>query len=195
MKKPVILLASSSIYRRQLMDQLNIEYIHATPKVDETTLKRNASVSVEDLPLYLAEKKAESLLSQNPDGITIGCDQMAILQGKPLDKPGTRANAIAQLLSLQGQTHQLITGLAVHKGGRWERAVSITRLTMKSLTEAQVRHYVDVENPIDCAGSYKIEKLGIVLFKDIHTEDPSSIVGLPLISLSQILEKFGVPLL
>jgi septum formation protein len=193
--KPPVLLASSSVYRRALMDQLQIPYLHASPQVDETLLKKTAPVSLPDLPLYLAEQKARSLIEQNLEGITIGSDQMAILNNQMLDKPGTRERAIEQLLLLQGKTHQLVTAIAVHKKGQWERANIITELRMKTLTRRQIESYVDKENPLDCAGAYKIEKLGIVLFDDINTSDPSAIVGLPLIALSKILEKLGIPLL
>jgi septum formation protein len=190
-----VLLASSSVYRRSLMDQLQIPYRHASPSVDESLLKKSAPVSLPDLPLYLAEQKARSLIEQNREGITIGSDQMAVLDGQMLDKPGTRERAIEQLLLLQGKTHQLVTAVAVHKKGQWERANIITELRMKTLTRSQIESYVDKENPMDCAGSYKIERLGIVLFEDIKTSDPSAIVGLPLIALSKILEKLGLPLL
>lgn len=189
-----IILASSSVYRRALMDQLNVPYEHVAPDVDENHLKKMAPVSTNDLPQYLAQKKAESLVKAHPKAIIIGCDQMAVLKNKGLDKPGSPEKAVTQLLRLQGQTHQIITGLAVYCKNQWELSSTTAQLKMKPLTETQIKRYVDLEKPIDCAGSYKIEKMGIVLFESIKTEDPSAIVGMPLMALARILEKFGVPL-
>lgn len=186
-----VLLASESAYRRQLLQQINLKFNAQAPTVDEDHLKKMAPVSLSDLPLYLAKKKAESLLSANPGGITIGCDQMGLLKGQPLNKPGTKDKAIEQLKKMQGQTHQLITAMAVHYKHVWETHTDITLLRMKPLTETQIRHYVDLENPVNCAGSYKIEGLGLTLFESIETKDHTAIIGLPVMALCRILEKFG----
>lgn len=190
-----ILLASQSKYRRELLDRLKINYTHASPTVDEEQLKKTPGISLLDLPLFLAQKKAESLIPTNPDGLTIGCDQMAFLDGKKLDKPGHKEKAVKQLISLQGCTHSLITAVAIHKEGQWIKHVDTTLLTMKPLDESQIRHYVDLENPIDCAGSYKIESLGIVLFSSIKTEDFTAITGLPLLALSRIFNELKIKIL
>jgi len=189
---PKILLASSSPYRRELMDQLKIPYTHASPKTDEALLKKTYQGPLEKLPEYLARKKAESLLGENPDGITIGCDQIALLEGRALDKPGTAENAVQQLMSLQGKTHELYTALAVHSRGEWRLETHITTLHMKSLSEQQARDYVALDQPVDCAGAYKIEKNGSDLFEDVENFDPSAIVGLPLMNLVEILEDLGI---
>lgn len=189
-----ILLASSSRYRRELMDQLGLPYDHAAPLTDEAELKKNYKGDLKDLPVFLAQKKAESLLNKNPGGLTIGCDQMAIFKGQGLDKPGNAEKAVEQLMALQGQTHTLHTALAVHAANEWQTFTHITTLHMKPLTEQQVRDYVALDNPIDCAGSYKIEKNGADLFSDVENFDPSAIVGLPLMDLSEILEHFGIAL-
>lgn len=187
-----ILLASQSRYRRELLDRLNITYAVASPTVDEELLKKNATVSLLDLPLYLAQKKAESLCDQNVNGITIGCDQMAILNNQVLHKPGTAEKALQQLLDLQNQTHVLITAMAIHFKGQWFHHTDITRLTMAALDKSQLERYIQADQPLDCAGSYKIEKQGIALFDRIETEDFTAITGLPLLALSRTLKKLGV---
>lgn len=186
-----IILASTSPYRKQLLQQLNITFSALAPAADEEQLKKSAPVSLPDLPLFLAQKKAESLISTFPQDLIIGCDQMGLLGGLALNKAGTKDKAVAQLQKLQGNTHQLLTAMAVYYKGHWEHHTDRTELTMRPLTDEQIRNYVDLENPLDCAGSYKIEGLGVSLFERVQTKDPSAIVGLPLMALTQILEKFS----
>jgi septum formation protein len=187
-----IILASTSPYRRQLMEQLNIPFTQKSPTVDEEELKKKSPVSIPDLPLYLARQKAESLLvGKSQKDITIGCDQMGLLRGMPLDKPGSKDKAIDQLKKMQGKTHQLITSLAIHCGGKWEFHTDVTQMRMKPLSEEQIKKYVDLDNPIKSAGSYKIESLGLALFEDIETKDYTAIIGLPMLALCRILSKFN----
>ncbi len=187
-----IILASTSPYRKKLLQQLNLTFQVVAPTVDEDVLKKNAPVSLTDLPLFLAQKKAECIALQFPQDLVIGCDQMGLFQGQALNKAGTKDKAISQLQMLQGQTHQLLTSIAVISQGQMETYTDVTELTMKTLTDAQIRNYVDLENPIDCSGSYKIESLGVSLFEKVKTQDPSAIVGLPLMALTKILERFSV---
>ncbi len=188
-----LILASTSIYRQQQLKQLNVPFQSMAPQVDEDQLKKQAPVSTTDLPLYLAQKKAESLALLYPQSIIIGADQIGFLGNTTLGKAGTKDKAILQLLQLQGKTHQLHTAIAVYLNGQWLLHVDVTELTMRTLSEAQIRHYVDLENPIDCAGSYKFEGLGISLFDKISTKDPTSIIGLPLMTLTNFLTQFGLP--
>lgn len=190
-----IILASTSPYRKKLMEQLNIPFEQRAPTVDEDVLKKTAPVSIPDLPLYLARQKAESLVVKGSPDIVIGCDQMGLMSGMALNKPGSKDKAIEQLKKLQGKTHQLITSVAVQCAGKWELHTDITQLKMKPLTEAQIKKYVDLENPINCAGSYKIESLGLALFEDIETKDHTAIVGLPMMALCRILAKFNHPVI
>ena len=187
-----IILASTSPYRKKLLQQLNLSFQTISPTVDEDILKKSAPVSLPDLPLFLAQKKAESISQQFPLDIVIGCDQMGLFRGQTLNKTGTKEKAIAQLQLLQGQTHQLLTAIAVLSNGQIETHTDVTELTMRPLSPAQIRNYVDLENPIDCAGSYKIESLGVCLFDKIQTQDPSAIVGLPLMALTKILKTFSI---
>jgi septum formation protein len=187
-----IILASSSPYRKQLLQQLNLKFITVRPLADEDSLKKTAQVSLPDLPLFLAQKKAESLISQYPQDVIIGCDQMGLLNNTPLNKAGSKDKAINQLKSLQGKTHILLTAVAVYFQGKWHHHVDTTLLTMRTLSDEQIKNYVDLENPIDCAGSYKIEGLGVSLFEHVKTNDPSAIIGLPLMALTLILEKLSI---
>ncbi len=190
-----IILGSTSPYRKKLLQQLNVNFTVAAPAVDETALKKTAQVSLSDLPLFLAQKKAESVVGQFPQALVIGSDQMGLFKNQALDKPGTREKAISQLQMLQGHSHQLLTALYVIYQGRAFQHVDITELTMRPLTDAQITNYVDLENPVDCAGSYKFEGLGIALFEKVQTKDPSSIVGMPLMALTQILQDLQVQVL
>lgn len=187
-----IILASTSPYRKKLLQQLNLTFEVMAPTVDEDLLKKNAPVSLPDLPLFLAQKKAESIAHQFPHSLVIGCDQMGLYRGQALNKAGTKEKAISQLQMLQGCTHQLLTSIAVCCQGQMETYTDITELSMKALTDAQIQNYVDLENPIDCSGSYKIESLGVSLFEKVKTQDPSAIIGLPLMALTKILEKFSI---
>lgn len=187
-----IVLASTSPYRKKLLQQLNLTFTVEAPAVDESSLKKTAQVSLSDLPVFLAQKKAESVAALFPHDIVIGSDQMGLFEHKSLDKPGTKDKAILQLQKLQGTTHQLLTALCVIHRGKLFQHLDITELTMRQLNDLQIKNYVDLENPIDCAGSYKFEGLGIALFEKVQTKDPSAIVGLPLMALTQILESLQV---
>jgi len=186
-----IVLASSSPYRKKLMEQVNIPFEQQNPTVDEEELRQKAPVSIPDLPMYLAKQKAESLVAANPGAIVIGCDQMGLLKGLPLNKPGTREKAVEQLKKLQGQSHQLITALAVNFNGKWELHTDITVMKMRPLTEEKIKNYVHLDDPVNSSGSYKVESMGLALFEDIETKDHTAIIGLPMLALCRILEKFG----
>ena len=147
-------------------------------------------------PIRLAERlahaKAASLIDASPGATIIGGDQVVSLEGQVLGKPLTAERAIEQLLSLAGQTHELITALAVIKGDRVFRHTDVTRMHMRRLSRAEIERYVANERPLDCAGSYKIESQGIALFERIESEDQTAITGLPLIALVSILTELGL---
>lgn len=191
MKSPIIL-ASTSAYRKKLMEQLHVPFMAIKPLADEEQLKKTSTVSATDLPLFLAQKKAESLIALYPGSTIIGSDQMCLLPSGPLSKPGTRDRAIEQLLKMESKSHMLITALSVYSSGQWFHHVDTTTLFMKSLSRAQIVRYVDLDNPIDCAGSYKMESLGITLFEKIETQDHTAIVGLPLLGLITILNRLDL---
>ena len=188
-----LILASTSKYRRELLMRLRLPFETVAPGVDEVAVKA-AGGPAREVVEELARRKAEAVRRLRPSDIVIGSDQAAVLDGEVLDKPGTEANALAQLRSLRGRRHQLITAVAVAHPGGIERFTDVTNLTMRRLTDEEITRYVRAEMPLDCAGSYKIEGLGVTLFEQIETRDHTAIVGLPLAQLSDTLRDLGFAL-
>jgi septum formation protein len=186
MKK--LVLASTSKYRQELLKQLGLEFEAKKPSIDEEK-EKDPALSPQKLAEKLAFLKAQSLKSAN--SVVIGGDQLVAYRGLILGKPHTREKAIEQLMSMQGQTHELITAICVFDGENCMPYVDVTKLHMKPLTHEQIERYVDLDQPLDCAGAYKIEKHGMMLFDKIESQDFSAIQGLPLLALSQILKKSG----
>ena len=185
-----VVLASSSPYRRELLERLGLSFEAQPPGVDEDAIKKSLTEPSE-IVRKLALAKAEAVAPKAKDALVIGCDQLAIVDGKVLDKPGTAAAAIEQLQGLQGREHFLMTAVAiVHKKGVVE-FVDTANLVMRKLTKAEIERYVALDKPIDCAGSYKIEAGGIALFERIEGADFTAIMGLPLIALSGLLRARG----
>jgi septum formation protein len=188
-----LVLASTSPYRRDLLARLCVPFTCERPGVDEDLVKRQLA---EPLAIVqeLARQKARAVAARQPGAIVIGSDQAATIDGVVLDKPGSTANAIAQLGRLQGRAHRLLTAVAiVHPGGIAE-FVDTTTLHMRTLSSAEIERYVHAERPLDCAGSYQIEKLGITLFERIDGGDQTAIIGLPLLRLSHELRALGLSL-
>lgn len=173
------------------MERLAIPFTCQAPGVDEDTVKRlgrDPFATVQEL----ARRKAQSVRKRNPTSVVIGSDQAAVLKSELLDKPGDAPNAIAQLRKLRGQEHLLLTAVAIaHSEGMIE-FTDITRLFMRDLTDDEITRYVAAEKPFDCAGSYKIESLGITLFDRIESQDHTAIIGLPLLQLSRELRKIDI---
>ena len=188
-----LILASTSKYRRELLTRLKLPFETVAPGVDEVAVKA-AGGPAREVVEELARRKAEAVRRLRPSDVVIGSDQAAVLDGEVLDKPGTEANALAQLRSLRGRRHQLITAVAVAHPGGIERFTDVTNLTMRRLTDEEITRYVRAEMPLDCAGSYKIEGLGVTLFEQIETRDHTAIVGLPLAQLSDTLRDLGFAL-
>ncbi|MBC7543531.1 MAG: septum formation protein Maf [Candidatus Sericytochromatia bacterium] len=185
-----LILASTSRYRVALLSRLGLPSTAVAPAYEE---EHDLPMPPSDLVAYLARRKAESLQSHNPRAVIIGSDQAVAFAGDLLGKPGTPAAAEAQLARLAGHTHELLTGLCVlaPDGRIWER-VETVRLTMRPLSAAQIARYVAADQPVDCAGSYKIEQLGIALFSAVDGRDPTAIEGLPLMALVGILAAIGL---
>ena len=183
-----LILASTSPYRKELLEKLAIPFIAKAPLIDEDK-EKDPRLS----PLALAEKlaflKAQSLAV--PGHVVIGGDQLIAFDQSIIGKAHTREKAIEQLLKFSGHTHELITAVCVFDGHEPHKFTNITRMSMKCLSRDQIERYVDLDNPTDCAGSYKIEKHGISLFEKIESDDFTAIQGLPLIQLSQLLEKIN----
>ena len=191
-----IILASTSPYRRALMKRLGLRFEVLAPPFDEEAAKPAlAHLDVEALSLELARGKARSVSALHPEAIVIGSDQIATLDGARLDKPGTHARACDQLRRLRGRGHRLVTALVVSRGDEVLEAVDVHTLFMRDLSDAQIDEYVRRDAPLDCAGSYKIESLGVALLERVVGEDASAIEGLPLMRLVSMLEQLGVRVL
>jgi septum formation protein len=190
--EPVLILASTSIYRRAQLERLGVPFRCRAPLCDESAIQRTTTDAE---PRLLAEKlaqaKASSLSAEEPGATIIGCDQVVSFGGRIYGKPGTAERAIAQLAAMSGKTHELITALVVVRGGETYRHTEMTRLRMRPLGRDAVERYVVNDQPMDCAGSYKLESRGIVLFDRIESDDHSAITGLPLIALVTILRELG----
>jgi septum formation protein len=188
-KAPLLLLASTSSYRRALLERLGVPFEIRPPDVDESSIKSTWKGSPLGLVRHLARAKAESVAERG--AVVIGSDQIAVLDGRILGKPGSAAAAVEQLMLLSGRSHDLITAIAIASAGKIEEEVNVTRLTMRPLSAAEIERYVAADMPTDCAGSYKLESRGITLFEAIESDDHTAIVGLPLIALTSILRNLG----
>lgn len=187
-----LMLASSSPYRRQLLERLGLPFTHASPDIDETP---QPNETPEGLAVRLANTKAQALAARFPGRIIIGSDQVAALpDSRLLNKPGNHAAASAQLARSSGQTVRFHTGLAVldTRDGRIHSHCELFDAHFRSLTTEEIEHYLRAEQPYDCAGSFKMEGLGIALFRALEGRDPNSLIGLPLIALIDILRDLGL---
>ena len=189
----LLVLASTSRFRRTLLDAAGIAHTAMAPSFDETHAEPLAPPK---LAIAYARAKAESLGARHPDALIIGADQLPEVDGEILTKPGTIARAVEQLERLQGRTHRLHTAVAVHdpRGVGFartrDRLVTHT-MTMRPLSRAQIEAYVARDAPFDCAGAYKIEAAGTLLFSSMEGSDHTAIVGLPLSALTALLCDFG----
>ncbi len=164
---PAILLASSSPFRRELLGKLHLEFSHQSPDIDES---RQDGESPTELVMRLGREKATALAAEHPNTLIIGSDQVAVLGDKVLGKPGTREKAIEQLSAASGQRVTFLTGLCLLNTatGRTQTACEPFHVQFRTLTREQIERYVDLEQPLNCAGSFKSEGLGIVLFKSLE---------------------------
>jgi septum formation protein len=186
---PRLILASTSIYRRELLERLRLPFDTARPEVDE-------SPQPGESPLALAERlaiaKAGVIADREPAAFVIGSDQVAELDGRPLGKPGARDGALAQLGVMSGRAVHFRTAVCVRHGEQAPRlAIDTTTVRFRTLSFAEIERYVDAEQPLDCAGSFKSEGLGITLFDAIETNDPTALIGLPLIATARLLREAG----
>lgn len=185
-----LVLASSSIYRRDLLSRLVPEFMAIAPGVDERAWESRAS-GPQALAELLAREKALAVLTRYPAADVIGSDQLVDLDGQVLGKPGSVEAAVQQLLAMSGRCHRLLTAVCVVSGRDRHEFVNETRLWMRTLTAAEALRYVQRDQPLDCAGSYRIEGAGIGLFERIETDDFTSIMGLPLMALAAELRRRG----
>jgi len=189
-----LILGSTSRYRRELLGRLGIPFQVAAPDVDETPLPQEA-------PRVLAERlalaKAKAVAAQFPQAVVIGSDQVADLNGQSLGKPGTHDKAVAQLRLMRGQTVVFQTAVTVVclENGFEQRSLAAVRVKFRDLTDDEIENYLQREKPYDCAGSAKSEGLGIALLASIDSDDPTALIGLPLIRTCQMLRAAGIELL
>ncbi|OYQ39815.1 septum formation inhibitor Maf [Rhodoferax sp. TH121] len=189
-----LILGSTSAYRRELLQRLRVPFGVAASDVDETPLPHEAPLA---LARRLALAKARAVAQQYPDCVVIGSDQVADLDGEPLGKPGTHERAVAQLQKMRGKTVVFQTAVAVvcQTSGFQQEDVAPVRVVFRDLSDAEIENYLRAETPYDCAGSAKSEGLGIALLESIDNDDPSALVGLPLIRTSRMLRAAGIALL
>lgn len=188
-----LVLASTSPYRKQLLNKLSLSFVTCSPDFDETPLEDETPLQ---LVKRLAKGKAESCNTESAS-LVIGSDQVCVIDGRIVGKPLSRENAIKQLMQQSGQSIQFYTGLALHNTVSGETDVKVDTFTVyfRRLTEEQVTRYVDIEKPYHCAGSFKSEGLGIALFDKLEGKDPNTLVGLPLIDLVDMLQQQGINVL
>ncbi|HEY0296025.1 MAG TPA: Maf-like protein [Bordetella sp.] len=186
---PRLILASSSRYRREMLSRLRLPFSAVSPNIDETPHPGEAPA---DLALRLSVEKAQAVAADHPGAVIIGSDQVATVDGQPIGKPGSFERAVEQLTRLSGREVQFHSALAVTDGTRVERADIVTYCRFRPLSQAAIEAYLHAEKPFDTAGSAKAESLGIALMASMRSDDPTAIIGLPLIALTGMLASFGL---
>lgn len=191
MTPPKILLASSSIYRRTLLEKLGLIFEWANPAIDETHFPKESPAQ---LVSRLAEAKARQLAGLYSRHLIIGSDQVATIDGAIIGKPHTHDKAFAQLANFRGREVTFITGLCLLNpaANRIQQSIETYKVKFRELTDVQIENYLLREQPYDCAGSFKSEGLGITLFERLEGDDPNTLVGLPLIALTRLLANEGI---
>lgn len=189
-----LVLASTSRYRRELLQRLGLPFACADPGVEEAPIAGESPV---DTAARLAIAKARAVATRQRDALVIGADQVAQCGAQRFDKPGAHEPAVQQLVQASGRTVVFDTAVALldARSGALEYRVVPTRVTFRDLTRAQIEDYLRRERPYECAGSAKVEALGIALIARVDSEDPTALIGLPLIALSELLVRAGVPVL
>ncbi|MDV2451145.1 Maf family protein [Xanthomonas hortorum] len=188
---PRLILASTSVYRRELLGRLQLDFSTARPEVDEQAQPGEIPGA---LASRLAAEKAAAVAAHVPDAWVIGSDQVADLDGQALGKPGTLDQARAQLTAMSGRVVRFHTAVSLVGPERSLHAQDLTEVQLRPLTPAEIERYLAAEPALDCAGSFKCEGLGISLFDAIRSEDPTALVGLPLIALARLLRQAGFDL-
>jgi len=184
-----IILASQSKFRAELLARLQLDFEQIAPNIDES---RQDGESLKALVTRLAKEKAHAVQEGNPDAIIIASDQIAVFGNEALGKPRTRERAISQLSEFSGNKVIFYTAVAVQQGTKISTHLDKTRVYFKELTQVQIENYIDNEDVLNCAGSFKSEGLGISLFKKIKNNDPTALIGLPMIWLADCLQNLNV---
>ncbi|PHS68996.1 MAG: septum formation inhibitor Maf [Methylophaga sp.] len=189
-----LILGSSSPFRAEILSKLGLPFISASPDIDESRL---ANEQPKQLVQRLSEQKAQAIALQYPDTLIIGSDQVAVIDGHILGKPGNHENAVKQLMAASGKTVLFLTGLTLlnSQTGNMQTLCEPFKVSFKRLSPKQIEFYLQQEQPYQCAGSFKSEGLGISLFSSLNGDDPNSLIGLPLIRLIQLLAAEGIDIL
>ena len=192
--KQTLILASSSIYRRELLQKLQIPFSTISPKIDETPL---AGEKPHETALRLAQEKAKKIGESHPHALVIGCDQVATLDGEQLGKPGNHKNATKQLQTMRGREVTFYSALCLYNAATGNmQAENVPYLVrFRQLSDAQIENYLNKEQPYQCAGSAKSEGLGVALIERMLGEDPNALIGLPLIKLVNMLKNEHIEVL
>ncbi len=189
--RPTLILASTSRYRRELLERLRLPFELRSPDVDETPFPGEMPAA---LAQRLALAKATAVSKLFPDAVVIGSDQVADLDGEPIGKPGAHERAVAQLRAMRGRNVVFQTAVAVTRASTGYVGTALARVTVRfrQLSDAEIEHYLRAEQPYDCAGSAKVETLGIALLDAVESDDPTALVGLPLIRTAALLRAAGI---
>jgi septum formation protein len=191
MSTPPLILASTSRYRRELLERLRLAFDVMSPHVDELPRQGESPAALAE---RLALAKAQAVAQQRPDAVVIGSDQVADLAGQPIGKPGNHERAVAQLRAMRGRTVVFQTAVAVVRSDKRYERVLLAPVTVRfrDLHDDEIEHYLRTETPYDCAGSAKCETLGIALLDAIESDDPTALIGLPLIRTARLLREAGL---
>lgn len=187
---PPIILASTSPFRKTLLEKLGLPFSCVSPNIEENRYKNEPA---KDMVIRLATEKAQAVARKHPNAVIIGSDQCALHNNHVLGKPLTHDKAVRQLSSFSGEDVTFFTALAVYDplSRQTLTAIDTTVVSFRSLSSQDIENYLALENALNCAGSFKSEGLGITLFKSLHTRDPNALIGLPLIELSNLLRNLG----
>lgn len=190
-----LILASSSTYRAALLRKLQLPFVTDSPRIEEHQYPQESAAN---MALRLAQEKAREVAQRHPNSLVIGSDQVPSLNGEVLKKPGNHTNAVSQLTKCSGQTVSFYTGLCLldtAQSGGCHSLVEQFDVKFRVLTLRQIEHYLQRDQPYDCAGSFKAEGLGISLFQSLSGRDPNTLIGLPLIALQELLHNQGIDVL
>lgn len=188
---PPIVLGSSSAFRKQLLEKLQLPFSQHAPDIDETPLEGELPQA---MIARLSRQKAEAVVKHHPRAIVIASDQCAVFDKQPVGKPLTHENAVKQLQSFSGQSVLFYTGLVIFNPAeeKYYQALDVTEVRFRPLEDSTIEHYLHAEQPYQCAGSFKSEGLGITLFESIQSQDPNALIGLPLIALTGLFRQMGI---
>ena len=189
----MLILASTSKYRKSLLERLGVSFSCVSPDIDE---KNRDNESAEEMVKRLAFSKADAVSSQHPSALVIGSDQLAVFDGRIIGKPGSHLAAMEQLTAFSGQIIEFLTSVSVQSIDKdfKEQYTDCTRVCFRTLQRGEIERYLEKEKPYDCAGAFKAESLGIALFDRISSEDPTALIGLPLIRTAAMLRRAGLAL-